>query len=84
MHPSELPQPHVEHGVWGIISPYGNIWSPLVFDTPEKEREHLTIYWHNIPKAGISEFRIVKVRRTVEVERIESVEMTFAPEHPND
>lgn len=48
IHPmSKAPEP-VEPVVvhrWGIIGPYGNIWTPDTFAKPEDAEDHLRSFW---------------------------------------
>lgn len=30
---------------WAIIGPYGNIWTPTLFDKPEQAEDHLRGFW---------------------------------------
>ena len=61
----------VTREAWGILNPWGDLWSYEVFDTAEAALEHLEAFWR---KPGFkdehrdtSKYRIVKVKVRVAV-----------------
>jgi hypothetical protein len=52
---------------WGILNRYGELWSPMPFESERKARDHLEDYWKNFPCGPHStkHFKIVPVRVTV-------------------
>jgi len=49
------------HG-YGIVGPYGNMWTSEVFSTPERARAHIANFWKGI-KHDTSKYRIVWARQ---------------------
>jgi hypothetical protein len=59
--------------LWGILNPYGDVWSYRVFDTPEEARAHLEDFWRDYDKGEPTRcYRIVpvKVQRSVDLARL--------------
>lgn len=51
---------------WGILNPWGDVWTYDTFDTPEAARKHVADFWRNIKDhRDVRDFRIVRVRITV-------------------
>lgn len=50
---------------YGIINPYNTVWSPNTFDSESAALAHLKAFWRGT-KCDISEFKIAKVRVTIE------------------
>lgn len=47
---------------FGILNPYGDIWTFQSFETPEEARQHLDGFWRGIGSPQKAEgFRIVRV-----------------------
>lgn len=48
---------------WGILNPYGDLWTYETFATPEAAREHVADFWSEMKtiETDISRFRIVRV-----------------------
>ena len=47
---------------FGIVNPYGQIWTTDTFDSPEAAQAHLNAFWRGTKEAGIERFAIVPVR----------------------
>jgi hypothetical protein len=49
---------------WGILNPYGDVWTPEIFETPEQAQKHLEDFWKSFPgpNTDTRKFRIVKAR----------------------
>jgi hypothetical protein len=51
---------------WGILNPYGDVWTYDTFQTERAARDHLMAFWRNFTAPpDTSEFKIVRVRVTV-------------------
>jgi len=50
------------HHGYGIVGPYGNMWTSQIFDTPESARRYITNFWKGI-KHDTSKYRIVWARQ---------------------
>lgn len=50
---------------YGILNPYGDIWSPVTFATIEEAKSHIESFWSFDPKRDLSVFAVVPVRVTV-------------------
>lgn len=44
--------------VYGILNPYGDVWTTETFDTEEAARKHVRDFWHSMPDG----YRIVRAR----------------------
>ena len=52
---------------YGILNPYGDMWTSEIFDTPGKARGHLERFWRGNPNYGPSDldkFKIVRAKQT--------------------
>jgi hypothetical protein len=52
---------------FGIINPYGGIWTPNTFDTPEDAARYVSNYWKSDAEK-IKGFKVVLVSVTVVAE----------------
>ena len=50
---------------FGILSPYGGVWTRDVFETEASARQHIAAFWAKTPKLDQSEFRVVPVCVTI-------------------
>lgn len=48
---------------YGIINPYGDMWTSEVFDTPGQAKGHLERFWQNINGTDLTKFRIVRAKQ---------------------
>lgn len=50
-----------------IINPYGGVWSPVLFQTPDAALAHLKTFW---PKDyDLSKFKLAMVTQTTTIDR---------------
>jgi hypothetical protein len=54
------------HSFWGIINPYGDPWSPTVFQTKEQAFSYLRAFWPSKTDSELSAFKIEQVKVTIE------------------
>lgn len=58
-----------DYGVfYGILNPYGQFWTPLIFDSEEAAREHIKAFWRLSADNGEEFLRrcgIIQVRAIV-------------------
>lgn len=47
---------------YGILNPYGDVWSPETFNTMLAAREHVKRFWSNQPDHDLSKYEIVPVK----------------------
>lgn len=47
---------------FGIVNPYGDMWTTDVFRSPEAASEHLADFWRGSPEKDLSRYRIVKAK----------------------
>lgn len=47
---------------WGILNPYGDVWTTDVFETPEGAWLHIEDFWHGTPDYDVNRYRVVRVR----------------------
>jgi len=52
---------------WGILNPWGDVWTHDTFATPEAAKRHLVAFWSQpwFPPTDTDKFRIVRVLVTV-------------------
>lgn len=50
---------------YGILNPYGDIWSPVTFATIEEAKSRIADFWSFDPRHDLSQFSVVPVRVTV-------------------
>lgn len=50
---------------FGVLNPYGDVWSPETFDTPEEAERHVREFWKDQKGKDLSIFKIVPVGVTV-------------------
>lgn len=46
---------------WGILNPYGDLWTWQTFDTPEDARRYVAEFWRNNSKVDLASFQPVRV-----------------------
>lgn len=65
---SKKPKPATGEA-WGILNPYGDLWTRKTFDTEEAARQHVRAWWSWNPEAGgdLSKFKPVRVKVRVTV-----------------
>lgn len=57
------PKANSMDGLWGILNPYGDVWTYEAFTTPENARAHLFAFWgKTFRRAPDKGFRIVPVK----------------------
>lgn len=65
---TKKPKPYRMSGRYGILNPYGDLWTPETFTTVMGAKNYATKYWRDFPgktKVNPSEFLIVEVAVTV-------------------
>jgi len=62
---------------YGILNPYGDMWTPEVFSTIGGARGHLERFWHFQPGQDLSKFKIVRARQVAHY--VGEVDPTTAP-----
>lgn len=72
------PGPYETRALWGIMNPYGSLWTDQAFETPAEAEKSLRDFWKDIPKVSLSGFRIVLVRRSITLE-VDDGHITVAP-----
>ena len=72
------PGPYETRALWGIMNPYGSLWTDQAFESPADAESYLRNFWKDISKASLSKFRIVLVRRSITLE-VEDGHITVAP-----
>lgn len=50
---------------YGILNPFGDVWTPETFDTMDEARQHVASFWASKPDHDLSKYTIVPVRVTV-------------------
>jgi hypothetical protein len=48
---------------YGILNPYGDMWTSEVFDTPAQAQAHLEGFWKGIQDHDLSKFKIVHAKQ---------------------
>jgi len=61
------PNAYVLRG-WGIVNPYGGIWTHEIFATEDDARRHLEEFGKSMKPWNPKGFRFVRVKLTVEAE----------------
>jgi len=47
---------------WGILNPYGDLWTYEVFETPAEARKHIADFWRDIyGNHDLTKYKIVRV-----------------------
>lgn len=50
---------------WGIVSPYGQMWTTEIFQTEEEAGDYIKRFWAGVKNAPeLSKFRIVRAKTT--------------------
>lgn len=57
------PRPY-EMSRFGILNPYGDIWTPDTFDSPEEAEEHVAEFFKGI-ETDLTMFKVIPVNVTV-------------------
>lgn len=52
---------------FGILNPYGDLWTHSTFETEHAAQMHVVIFWRGDKNVDVSKFRVVPVRVTVSV-----------------
>jgi hypothetical protein len=45
-------EPHAEGEAWGILNPYGRLWTHNTFPSEDAARRHVEAFWRGNPNAG--------------------------------
>jgi hypothetical protein len=61
-------EPYVTRGL-AIINPYGGIWTPHVFSTPEEAMKYLESFW-NGKNDRLKEYKLAVATLTVTLDRV--------------
>lgn len=67
---------YVTHGL-AIINPYGGIWTPHVFQTPDEAMKYLSEFWKG-KNDRLKEYKLAVATLTVSLDRTPGVP-TFIP-----
>lgn len=64
-----MPTTEAEESAYGIINPYGDLWSPRVFETPDQAAAFLAGFWSRIQSTTFKpdEWKIAPVKHVVTV-----------------
>lgn len=51
---------------YGILNPYGDMWTSHVFERPEQAADYVRDYWKQFPASNtdVSKFKVVKARQS--------------------
>jgi hypothetical protein len=49
---------------YGIMNPYGDMWTVEVFPTTQQAQRHLERFWSGNSSMDLSKFKIVRARQT--------------------
>lgn len=58
-------KPYVDEHLWGVISPFGEIWSPHVFGSRDEAVDYVKAFWKGHPER-LAGYDFEKVRVTIE------------------
>lgn len=47
---------------WGILNPYGDLWTWQTFGTPEQAMQHVAHFWRTTKDMDLSKFKPVRVK----------------------
>jgi hypothetical protein len=47
-----IAEPHAEGEAWGILNPYGRLWTHNTFPSEDAARRHVEAFWRGNPNAG--------------------------------
>lgn len=50
---------------FGILNPYGDVWTPETFDTEDAAKRYVTEWWKQVGGPRADKFKIVRARVTV-------------------
>lgn len=50
---------------YGILNPYGDVWTPDTFNTIAAAQKHIAMFWASQPTKDLSKFTVTLVRVTV-------------------
>jgi hypothetical protein len=65
-------EPHAEGEAWGILNPYGELWTHDTFQSEDAARRDVEAFWRGNPNAGdLSGFKPVRVNVRVTLAEIE-------------
>lgn len=51
--------------MFGILNPYGDIWSTSTFETEAHARKFISDFWRNSKDIDLSQFKVIRVRVVV-------------------
>lgn len=56
---------------FGILNPWGDVWTHETFDTEERAAHYVVRFWRDFPgvKRDTSQFKVVPVKVTVSIDR---------------
>lgn len=52
------------HNGYGIVNPYGDMWTSTIFPSAHQAREHLRDFWSGVKGHDLSKYRIVWARQS--------------------
>lgn len=55
---------------WGILNPYGDLWTWQSFDTEAEALEYIVRFWRGNPKIDLRQFKPVRVKVHTTVARL--------------
>lgn len=64
MKPAKAPRPYAMDR-FGILNPYGEIWSSHTFGTEAEGKEYVDRYWNGQPPHELKKFKVVPVVVTI-------------------
>ena len=65
-------KPHAEGEAWGILNPYGRLWTHHTFPSEDAARRQVEAFWRGNPRAGdLSGFKPVRVNVRTTLAEIE-------------
>lgn len=65
---TKRPKGYIDETRFGILNPWGDVWSSETFTTEDAARAYINAFWRNVKDPGdLSRFRVVRVRTHVTV-----------------
>lgn len=53
------------HNGYGILSPYGDMWTSSIFNSPTEAKDYIRDFWRGVKGHDITKYRIVWAKQSV-------------------
>jgi hypothetical protein len=64
---AKKPKGYIDEQRFGILNPYGDIWTSDTFRTEAAAQKHIKDFWQCFPDTDLTSFKVIRVRVHVTV-----------------